>query len=113
MDDDKDHTYIGFPFCLGMLAGSALFHFFCLAAISPQLSSTKVKVKVRRTYEMEESNDVKSTYVPPMTSLNEVSKPEKSSTEPAKNNVEPVKAPISPVQNTMVGHDNQVFSEKL
>ncbi|XP_045212739.2 uncharacterized protein LOC123563783 [Mercenaria mercenaria] len=94
-DDDRDHTYVGFPFCLGMLLGSAFLHFWSLVAIFPQLHTPRVKVKVRKALPRDdEPNGVPSTYVPPVTTLNEVSVPK-------------------PAKSKMVGNDNLVFSEKL
>ncbi|XP_060602857.1 uncharacterized protein LOC132755934 isoform X4 [Ruditapes philippinarum] len=115
MDDHRNHTYVGFPFCLGMLVGSVLLHFFCLAAIAPQLRTTKVKVRVRKTMEMDDSNGIDATYVPPMTKVSEVSKPTpvKATFEPVKTTVEPVITTIEPKKPAMAGYDNQVFSEKL
>lgn len=94
MDSHRDHTYVGFPYCLGMLLGSALFHFFSLSGISSQLHRPKLRIKEKPVYKSTEDT---TPYEPPVTRLNEVCKPtfDKGITINDK------------------GNDNPVFSEKL
>lgn len=93
MDGHRDHTYVGFPFCLAMLIASVVLHFSAAICISCQLYTPEVRTRFKR--KMSEDYDTPVTTVAPEKSLSigyEVSKP---------------------TYNDSHGKDNPVFSEKL
>lgn len=92
LDGLQAHTYISFPYCLALLTGSVVLHLVADITIGYQLYTPKIREIKSRVYTDDDDEDDDLAYVPPEKQANnEYKKPSLAD----------------------IGHDNQVFSEKL